>query len=198
MLESGEKVQLSSQRTLYVNRPDKVAVDAFIDGGEKRSVYDGKTASMFDRAKNVYAVVKVPPTIDAALDVLAQNYGIAMPLGDLLYKDAYARLIARTATGQYVGLHKVGSVDCHHLAFSGDAVDWEVWIDAGEKPVLRKVTVDHKQVAAKPRFSALVVAWMESPVSLGDVFEFKPPAGAKQIEILPVRAGAAPATEPAS
>jgi hypothetical protein len=198
VLESGEKIQASSRRTLYVSRPDKVAVDALTDGGEKRSVYDGKTVSMFDRAKDVYAVVPMPPTIDATLDTLAQNYGIAMPLGDLLYKDAYDRLVARVATGQYVGMHKVGSVDCHHLAFSGDTVDWEVWIEAGEKPVLRKVTVDYKQVTAKPRFSALIVAWMESPASLGDVFEFKPPAGAKQIEVLPVRAGAAPAAKPAT
>jgi len=198
VLESGEKVQASSRRTLYVNRPDKVAVDASGDGGEKRSIYDGKTVSMFDCTKNVYAVVQVPPTIDATLDTLAQNYGIVMPLGDLLYKDAYARLAARVATGQYVGLHKVGSYDCHHLAFSGDTVDWEVWIDAGKKPILRKVTIDYKGVTAKPRFSALIVAWMESPTSLrDDTFEFKPSAGAKQIEMLPVRAaGGATAPKP--
>lgn len=188
VLESGEKIQVSSRRILNVSRPDKVAVDALADSGEKRSIYDGKTVSMFDRAKNVYAVVQMPPTIDAALDVLAQDYGIVMPLGDLVYKDAYARLVARVATGQYVGLHKVGTFDCHHLAFSGDAADWEMWIEAGEKPILRKVTIGYKQVTVKPRYSALVVGWVENPAFAADTFEFSPPAGAKQIEILPVLA----------
>lgn len=188
VLESGEKIQVSSRRILNVSRPDKVAVDALADSGERRSVYDGKTVSMFDRAKKVYAVVQMPPTIDAALDVLAQDYGIVMPLGDLLYKDAYARLVARVATGQYAGLHKVGTFDCHHLAFSGDAADWEMWIEAGDKPVLRKVTIDYKQVTVRPRYSALVVGWVETPAFEAGTFEFSPPAGAKQIEIVPVLA----------
>ena len=188
VLESGEKIQVSSRRILNVSRPDKVAVDALADSGEKKSVYDGKTVSMFDRPKNVYAVVQMPPTIDAALDVLAQDYGIVMPLGDLLYKDAYARLVARVATGQYVGLHKVGSFDCHHLAFSGDAADWEMWIEAGDKPVLRKVTIDYKQVTVKPRYSGLVVGWVENPAFAAGTFEFSPPAEAKRIEIVPVLA----------
>ncbi len=181
--ESGEKVQVSARRTLHVSRPDKVAVEVAGDSGERRVVYDGKTVSMVDLAKKSYTVVPVPGSIDAALDTLARDYGIVVPLEDLLFKDLYERMEARVSAGQYLGLHTVGGLQCHHLAFLTDTSTWEVWIEAGNKPVPRKITIDYGQGAHRSRYSAEISGWNASPAFRADTFEFELPAGVKQVEI---------------
>ena len=182
---SGEKVQVSARRMLYVSRPNKVALDVTGDKGAKTIVYDGNTVTMLDRAENVYTVIQVPDTIDAALDTLAQDYGVVVPLEDLMYKDLYDRAAARASAGQYLGLHTVDGVKCHHLAFTTDTADWEVWIDAGDKPAPRKMTIDYRENTARSRYSADIVGWVGSPAFPADKFKLKLPDDAKRIEITP-------------
>jgi hypothetical protein len=187
--ESGAKIQLSARRTICVSRPDKISVFVTGDYGEKRLVYNGRTVSMYDRNKNVYTVIPVPDSINAALDTLADDYGIVVPLEELLYQDAYTRLVAHAAVGQYLGLRMFGIASCHHLAFATDTLDWEIWIEAGNKPLPRKVTIDYKQYAGKPRYAA-VISWNESAKFESGRFEYMPLSGTQRIEIAPVRAAA--------
>jgi len=199
--ESGEKVQVSARRMIYVSRPDnKVAVDVTGDKGTKRFVYDGKTVSMLDSTKNVYSAIQVPGTIDAALDTLAQDYGVALPLGDLLYKDLYDRLEARTAAGQYIGLHEVNGLKCHHMAFLTQMASWEIWVETGDKPVPRKITIDYGQDAARSRYSAEIFAWTGSPTFTAKTFEFRLPSVVRRIQIprvtTPTTTPAPPAATP--
>jgi hypothetical protein len=180
---SGEKIQVSSRRKLYVQRPDKVAVDVTGDTGGRRAVYDGKTFSMLDRKKHYYSVVPVPDTIDAALDTLAREHGIVVQLEHLLYKNLYERAVTRVSTGQDLGWSMVGNHRCHHLAFSSDTSNWEIWIEAGDKPVPRKITIDSGQQAARSRYSAEIVGWNASPAFDEETFEFKLPENAQQLKI---------------
>lgn len=182
---SGEKVQVSARRVVYVDRPSRLAAEVTGDTGARRAVYDGNTVSMLDRTKNAYSVVKVPNTIDAMLDALAREYRIVLPLGDLLYKDLYDRLVARETLGQYVGLHRIDGIKCHHLAFSTGPSTWEVWIDAGERPVPRKIAIDYGRDADRTRFNADITGWNVSPVFTPASFEFKLPENAKRIDVAP-------------
>lgn len=184
----GDKVQLSARRTMQVSRPDKFAVDVTGDNGTRQFVYDGKNISLFDGAANIYSVVEVPNTIEAALDTLARDYGAVVPLEDLMYKDLYARLESLASAGQYLGLHEVDGIKCHHLAFSTDAAECQMWIEAGDKPLLRRFTVDYKQ-GPRTRYAASIVEWTASPKLTAETFVFKSPAGAKQVRIEPNQKG---------
>ena len=189
VLESGQKIQLTTKRTMEVARPNRVLADVKGDRKNRRVWYDGKAITAFDRSKNLYAVVPMPETIDAALDKLATDYAMSFPLAGLLYADPYQILMANTESGQYVGLHKVGSVKCHHLAFSQEEIDWEIWIEEGARPLPRKVLITYKNFEGTPRYSSTITKWDVSPTFGSAHFEPKPPAGAKQIEFLPVSRG---------
>jgi hypothetical protein len=185
--ESGDKVQVSTRRTLQVSRPDKIAVEAKGDNGERRAVYDGTTVSLLDRTKKVYTVVEVRNTIDAALDALADQYGIIVPLEDFLYKDLYDRMISRAPSGQYLGVTQLGRYKCHHLAFATDSSNWELWIEDGDKPVPRKLTIDYGQGADRSRYSAEVVEWTGWPSFSAETFDFKVPDDVKRFEFTPIQ-----------
>ncbi len=134
----------------------------------------------------MYAVTEMPATIDETLEVASERYGVTVPLADLLYSDLYSTLITKAQTGQYLGLHRAGEHTCHHLAFAQDAVDWEIWIEAGEKPLPRKVVINYKQQPATPRYVATLHRWDVAPKFATGFFDLKPSVHDKKIEMLPV------------
>ena len=131
--EDGQKLQLGNQRHMSVCRPDKVFGEDQGDTASSLFYYDGKTATVFDRRQKTYATVKVPDTIDAMLDDLHERFDTHQTLADFLFADPYKVFTEHVQSGTYVGLHYVGKVKCHHLAFRQRILDWQIWIDAGDR-----------------------------------------------------------------
>jgi hypothetical protein len=87
--------------------------------------------------------------------------------------------------GFYVGLHSVHGVECHHLAFVGEDVDFQVWIENSKTPLPRKVIITSKLVAGAPQFTALLSDWNVSAQLPDSLFSFVEPEGAEKIGFLP-------------
>ncbi|GAG05622.1 unnamed protein product, partial [marine sediment metagenome] len=87
VLESGQKLQYNSIAKVAIQRPNRLRVDSRGDVANESYYYNGKRITHFDHRSNTYASVKVPATIDAAIDFLATQYGLTPPLADLAYKD---------------------------------------------------------------------------------------------------------------
>jgi hypothetical protein len=182
-LPDGElRRQLTNVRRVAVERPNHVAADATGDTLNRASWYDGRTVTVLDKEHNVYATIEAPGTIDATFDKLQDEYGVVLPLADLLYSDPYAVLMAGVTYGRYLGLHQAAGVDCHHLAFSQDTIEWQIWIDAGDKPLPRKLVISYVQEPGEPQYSAVIRRWnLESKVPEG-LFTFEAPEGAQKID----------------
>ena len=83
-----------------------------------------------------------------------------------------------------VGPSVVGGVKTTHLAFRGGEVDWQIWIEDGDKPLPRKFILSSKKVSGEPEFTVLIRNWDVAPKLSDQEFNFKPPKGAKKIEFL--------------
>jgi hypothetical protein len=174
--------QLTNVRRIAVERPHHLAADATGDTLNRASWYDGRTVTVLDKEHNVYATIEVPATIDATLDKLQDEYGVVLPLADILYSDPYAVLMAGVTYGRYLGIHQAAGVPCHHLAFSLQTIEWQIWIDAGEKPLPRKLVISYVDEPGEPQYSAVVRRWnLDSAVPAG-LFTFEPPEGAQKID----------------
>ncbi len=182
-LPDGElRRQLTNVRRIAVERPNHFAADATGDTLNRASWYDGRTVTVLDKEHNVYATIEAPGTIDATLDKLQDEYGVVLPLVDVLYSDPYAVLMEGVTYGRYLGLHQAAGVDCHHLAFSQATIEWQIWIDAGDKPLPRKLVISYVQESGEPQYSAVIRRWnLESKVPDG-LFTFEAPEGAQKID----------------
>jgi hypothetical protein len=182
-LPDGElRRQLTNVRRVAVERPNHVAADATGDTLNRASWYDGRTVTVLDKEHNVYATIEAPGTIDATFDKLADEYGFVLPLVDLLYADPYAVLMEGVTYGRYLGIHQAAGVACHHLAFSQETIEWQIWIDAGDQPLPRKLVISYVQEPGEPQYSANIQRWnLESPVPEG-LFTFEAPEGAQKID----------------
>jgi len=184
---SGQWVQIRSTSDLVVHR--RHGIRASKRGDIERTDFwtDLRTAAMLDDESRSYAQVEVPGTLDAAIEHLIDRYGISWPLADLCFTDPYDRIAGRVQVGSYVGLHAVDGRDCHHLAFRNAEVDWQVWIDAGVEPLLRKLVIVDNGIEGAPRYTAHLSAWELEPALPPELFRFTIPEDAERIEVQPLR-----------
>lgn len=200
LLDSGQKIQLSSTRRIAVRRPDKVSADTVGDLLNERVRYDGSTLTVLDIQQNVYSAIQVPDNIDEALDYVAQRYGLTMPLADLLLSDPHEAVIGGVQFGQYIGLHDVQGVKCHHLAFRQEGLDWQIWIEDGARPLPRKLVITYKAAPGQPQYVAFLGEWNLSPQLPDSAFTLEIPEGVERIDLeaiaTQVTPGRAPGDQP--
>ncbi|CAI8767850.1 DUF2092 domain-containing protein [Methylococcus capsulatus] len=159
LLASGQKIQLAASDDISVRRPDRFRVRYRTDMGGKRFWYDGKTFTLLDEAHGTYAVEQTPAGIDATLDYLIGRLGFTPPLSDLLYSDPYATLKQHVVFGFQAGMSDVEGTPCHHLAFVGKNVDWQLWIEDGKLPLPRKLVITYKTLPGAPQYMAVLSDW---------------------------------------
>jgi hypothetical protein len=181
----GPMVQYGGTADVSVRRPDRLYVDYSGDRRRSRAYIDGRTFTFHGMALNVYATTEVPAGLDAALDHVFDTVGFSVPIADLLYSDPYAVLTENVESGFWVGRHAVDGTPCHHLAFSQEFIDWQIWIEDGPRPVPRKLVVTHKDDPGAPQYIARLAGWNFQPRLSDHCFEFDPAVGADRIEFLP-------------
>lgn len=174
--------QLTNRRRVAVERPNHLAADVTGDTLNRASWYDGRTVTVLDKDHNVYATIAAPATIDATYDMLADQYGFVLPLVDLLYSDPHAVLMEGVTYGRYLGLHQAAGVACHHLAFSQDTIEWQIWIDAGEQPLPRKLVISYVREPGEPQYSATIGRVTLDARPPEGLFTFEAPEGAQKVD----------------
>jgi len=187
----GKKLQFAFDLEAFVQRPDKLRINAQGDTENKQFFYDGKTITLYDRPKNAYAVMAAPATIDKALDQAHKEYGLTVALADLSYDNAFAVMTKGQKHALYVGEGVVRGVKCHHLAFDRDDIHWQIWVDAGDKPLIRKLIINQKNLPASPQWTAYLTDWNLAPQFSDSLFVFIPPNKAVKATFVSLKEAAA-------
>jgi hypothetical protein len=191
----GKKLQFGMEVKAAFRRPDKLRIDGDGDLDSKLLIFDGKALTLYDKDRNHYASIDVAGDIDAALDKAYNDYGLKVGLAELGSTQLGNRAHKDLVNALYVGLHKVRGVPCHHLAFDRKDIHYQVWIEAGDKPVLRKVVITQKKLPDSPQWTAYLFDWNLAPSLGDDLFAFTPPAGAQKIKFMPVKKTETPASK---
>ena len=185
--ETGQKIQYSHVRKLVVSEPKRFWIESTGDITNTTIWKDETTFTLLDRSANSYAQAPAPGTIDQTMDMLLDTYGLTTPLADLLSNDLYDVLMKNATTCRYLGKHSVDGIPCHHIAAMQKNIDWQIWIDAGDTPQLRKIVITYKQKPGSPQYTAVLKSFNEVSQLPEDTFALKAPEGAKKIPFLPVK-----------
>jgi hypothetical protein len=182
----GQVLQYGGVAHVAVRRPDRLRVEYDGDERQSRVILDGKTFTFYDARANVYATTEVPSKIDDAIDRAFELYGFSVPIADLVYSDSYRTLIENVEAGFVVGRHRVDGVPCHHLAFSQESIDWQIWIEDGPRPLPRKLVITYKSEPGSPQYIARLSNWDFEPRFSKYYFEFDAPADSGEIEFITI------------
>ena len=184
VLHSGQKIQFDNPAKLSVKRPNKFRAERRGDIVDQTFYYDGKTLTLFMKDENIYAAAVAPPTIEEAIDFARESLDVFAPGGDLIYKNAYDILMEDVVSGFYVGLSVIDGVKCHHLAYRGNETDWQIWIEAGDKPLPKKFIITSKWMTGAPQFAIHVGSWELDPKFDDAMFQFMPPDKAQETDFI--------------
>ncbi|HEY1268052.1 MAG TPA: DUF2092 domain-containing protein [Candidatus Binatia bacterium] len=185
VLDNGQKIQFTSASDVFVQRPNHARANRVGDVTAVDFFYDGSTISLFGKQKQYYATAPAPPTLDEMLDHIRTRLGMEPPAADLLYSDVYNGLMADVTEARYVSPSVVGDTKTHHLAFRGKDVDFQIWIEDGDRPLPRKYLIVTKGTKGEPEFGVELSNWNVSPKIDVAMFKFTPPANATKVEFLP-------------
>jgi hypothetical protein len=184
-LVDSQKVQFGRRVTVDVRRPNRIR--AVVDGDivRMRYWYDGKRTVVLDVDSNQYSEAPAPATIDASLTAMAEDYGFVLPLAELIATDSYKWLMSNVESAAYVGEHMIDGKACHHLAYEQPTLDWQIWIEAGEPALPRRLLISYKQLPNCPQYEVSFKRWLpDAPLSEAD-FAIELPEGATQIDLPP-------------
>ena len=179
--ESGEKLQFTRVVNLEVKRPNRLHVQIQSQHTARGFWYNGQSLTILDQKRNLYSTAPMPETLDAMLDSAHDQFGIDLPLIDLALNDPYQNAVSQVQSGRYLGVSDAMGFKCHHLAFTQENIDWQVWIQDGPQPLIRKFVITHKLEPGAPEFTGLIRDWNLTGRIADSYFVFMPPAGASKI-----------------
>ena len=163
-LPSGRLVQVGRTTEIKVQRPDRMAISVLRDSGERWSAWiAGETAVFLDETERRCARLAIPSGLDAALQDLADRHGLHVPLVDIVSGLRRDDLLTRVRSGLYVGTDMVAGKECHHLLFRQPVADWQIWIEAGEPALPRRILMSYNDVPEQPTYRATIAEWDTAP-----------------------------------
>lgn len=175
----GYKLQNNERSTLVVQRPDKLRAEISGDVRNRTFVYDGGALTMYSPDDAAYVEANAPSNIASLIETLL-DHGIEMPLIDVLYQGTTGTLAADARGGILVGSALVGGVACDHLAFRQASVDWQMWVEQGNRPLPRRILITTRYEVGEPQYEANL-NWDLKPRIEKSTFAFTPPRGAVEI-----------------
>lgn len=180
---NGIFLQLTHNSDIFVDKPNQLQASVDGDVNQLEFWYDGEEVTVLDINRNLYATKDTPDSnIDDTLDFLDRNTVISLPLTDFLYSNPYQVLTEKVKAGSYLGLRTVNGISCHHLVFTQDNIDWQIWIEDNENPVPHKFAIAYKNLPGVPRYTAIFSNWNLKPQLNNNIFTPSLPEDAKKSE----------------
>jgi hypothetical protein len=184
VLADGQKLQHEASATMDVDRPNRIRARMWSARTERELFYDGKTVTLWTPAQKYYSTVSFSGNLAELVDKLEDRYAIEIPLSDLFLWGTPNAPLDKIESAMNAGQDFIDEDLCDHYAFRQGTIDWQVWISAGGKPLPRKLVITNRADDARPQ-SVSLIDWNLKPAFGDSTFRFKPPAGAKAVEIVP-------------
>ncbi len=184
LLDSGQKVMFVNRVTVLMKRPGNLYVHRKGTVRDQDFYIHNKTLTLYSRNLNMYATTEVPASISEALDYATANLGLSAPGSDLFVDDIYSALMDGVTAGLYLGKNEVNGVQCHHVAFRSEEVDWQMWIEDGDRPVPRRYIITSKWLTGAPEYMIDIIKFDPDTDIPEKSFTFTPPENAGRIAFM--------------
>lgn len=179
--------------SIVAEKPNRLAIRTTRGMMGSDIISDGEKMFTYVSALKTYREREAP----AKYDELFQDPGMAAAGGmgvfvlQLVAENPYDSIMDGVTSTEYVGKESLDGVDVHHLRFTQEQFDWEMWLRAGDDPLLHQLSVDvTKSMGAMlgqggqdPQMKITMVKryedWKLDEAVAPNTFVFKPPADAK-------------------
>jgi hypothetical protein len=178
--EDGSIKKYRFDASVKVDRPGKLRINVKGPSKDRSNYLNNGIYTMMDHQYNYYGRIKVPDTIDGALDYMFEEYGIRSPLAQLLYSKMHQRV--KFKKSKNFGTRMVDGVECNYIAFSNDVREVHIWIATGDEPLIKAYRIIDKMDENDYSINTSITWDVHANISDSD-FVFKAPKGAQKISV---------------
>lgn len=183
--------EMSADYTLVFRRPDAFSLRLVNPEVEVLWVTDGERFTTYIPPFGQYKIRDSAPEPAGVISEAGFGplSGAALFLAEIVVENPFEGLSSDADSSSYIGREMIGDAECHHLQFTRGEGRWDLWVDAGEQPLVRRVSPDvseiHAELAAQGvnaqlSFDVDLTDWAVNAAEDAD-FEFTPDAGAQSV-----------------
>lgn len=187
---------MSTVTNVRLERPNRIA--SIVEEGMMGStlVCDGEQLVLYVPMLDQYTVEEAPEDLSDPASMVTGMGGMNSMLSVTYFangEELHDQLMDSVAETEYLGQEQVDGVACHHCLFRSDEMDWEIWIEAGKEPLVRKIVPDmSKQLEqfgemfkdADMDYLITLSDWNTNPTFTDEDFAFTPPPSAEKVDSL--------------
>jgi len=196
MQMQGTNEEMNSIYQLAVERPNKMAM-ILKEGKMGASIIsDGKHlythVPMMEKYSEEEAAETLDEIIENSMILSGLSQGTMMFILPVIISNPYALMMDGVLNGEYLGTEEWDGVQCHRLKFYQETFDWEMWVETGENPLIRKILPDMSKTYQQMGGEAMKNMQMSIAVEFKDwqtgiemaagVFSFTPPPETEKID----------------
>ncbi|WP_444922022.1 DUF2092 domain-containing protein [Microbulbifer sp. CnH-101-G] len=161
VLENEQKLLIGGKVKYLAMPPKKLRVDLTTDSITRNFIHNGDKFTMIAPRNGYFAEMQASQPTAQVLTKAAKDYGIEVPLADLLEWGRKPDAWAGIKEGFLVNSPMIYGKRTKHWAFRSENLDWEIWIQVGDKPLPLRISTVNTRDPAKPRFIA-TLKWMQA------------------------------------
>lgn len=176
ILPTGQKILAHGTSQLVMDGKNRLYINIDSDNITREYFFDGKQLTQYSPPLRYYTTVDMPGNTLDMLSKVEKYYGIQFPLKALLSLGSDPDALKSLTSAVYVGPTKINGRVCDQLAFSQPGVDWQLWVQRGDKPLPCKLVVT-KTDEATPMQTSRTFAWNLKPQVQASEFTFKAAKG---------------------
>ena len=178
--EDGTVKKYRFDTSVKVNKPGKLQVNVKGPSKDRSNYLNNGVYTMMDHQFNYYGQIKASETIDGTLDYIFEEYGIRSPLAQLLYSEMHKR--TKFNKSKNFGTVMVDGTECNYVAFSDGVRDVHIWIETGDRPLIKAYSIIDRVSEDDYRINTSLVWDLDAKITDND-FIFKAPKGAEKISV---------------
>jgi hypothetical protein len=184
--EAGQPLHIFHTMKVVMRRPDRIEIEVNGDDGSHDLFYDGKSVAIFSPDTKSYSVMPAPGGIASAANAVLDKLNVDFPLVNFFATSSDQSLLSGVVGGWQVGTSNIDGVECRHLFFyKRGGTELELWVENNNAATPHRLIVTYRLLPGQPSFVAEFTNWDNRVHPSDSVFTFKPPAGAKQIDLTP-------------
>lgn len=170
----GEKIHVPVRTKYTISMPNQMNVDFVSDSGQRVLRYDGKFMTLAGTKSRKYVRFPLTGSVVDVFNRLEDDFGIELPLREMFLWGSEASDVEPPYAARYIGDSMIGGDAVSHYAIRQTGLDWQIWLDKGDKPLPRKLVITANDEPSLPQFIAHFT-WNTAPDIARDAFSTAAP-----------------------
>jgi hypothetical protein len=184
---NGQKRESNVTGVYEMERPNRFSLKTQLDGDAKKGpdvISDGKKLTIYRKALKQYVQEDAPKDVSELSGRLLE-LGSAMTgmlFANIVNDDPGDVLMQGVNSCSYVGMDKVDGTPAHHMKFSQDQFDWEMWVASEGKPFILRMSRSLDGDNGKLTSTETYKNWTVDAPAGKEAFTFSPPKDASKVD----------------